>query len=145
MIKPQHFVVLAGATVVALIWAAFLQSSSDQRAAGGVDGRAMLPELARQSSSLGSLELTKAGEKLTLERAGEQWKLKERGGYPVLGDKVRALVVQLANAKLVEPKTAARERWSLLELEDPAGKDARSSLVRLLDGRVLLELDAFRH
>jgi hypothetical protein len=133
MIKPQHFVVLTGVTIAALIWAAFLQSSSDYRAAGGVDGRAMLPELARQSGSLGSVEITKGGEKLTLERAGEQWKLKERGGYPALADKVRALVVQLGNAKLVEPKTAAKERWSLLELEDPQGKDAKSSLVRLLD------------
>jgi hypothetical protein len=133
MIKPQHFVVLAGATVVALAWAAYLQSSTDQRALGGVEGRAMLPELARQASGLGSIELTKGGEKLTLERAGEQWKLKERGGYPALADKVRALVVQLANAKLVEPKTATKERWPLLELEDPAGKDAKSSLVRLLD------------
>ena len=133
MIKPQHFVVLAGVTIAALIWAGFLQSSSDYRAPGGVDGRPMLPELARQSSALGSIELTKAGEKLTLERAGETWKLKERGGYPVLADKVRALVVHLANAKLVEPKTAAKDRWPLLELEDPAGKDAKSSLVRLLD------------
>ena len=133
MIKPQHFVVLAGVTVAAVLWAAFLNSSSNQRAAGGVEGRAVLPELARQANSLGSIELTKAGEKLTLERAGDAWKLKERGGYPVLADKVRALVVQLANAKLVEPKTAAKERWSMLELEDPAGKDARSSLVRLLD------------
>jgi hypothetical protein len=133
MIKPQHFVVLTAVTIGALVWAGFLQSSSDYRAAGGVDGRAMLPELARQASTLGSIELTKTGEKLTLERAGEQWKLKERGGYPVLADKVRALVVQLANAKLVEPKTAAKERWSLLDLEDPAGKDAKSSLVRLLD------------
>ena len=43
------------------------------------------------------------------------------------------MVVQLANAKLVEPKTAAKERWSLLDLEDPKAKDAKSSLVRLLD------------
>jgi hypothetical protein len=135
MIKPQHFVVLAGATVVALIWAALLHSSSDQRAPGGVDGRAMLPELARQATALGSIELNKGGEKLTLERAGEQWKLKERGGYPMQADKVRALVVQLTNAKLVEPKTATKERWPMLELEDPAGKDAKSSLVRLLDAQ----------
>ncbi|MEO8652357.1 MAG: DUF4340 domain-containing protein [Hyphomicrobiaceae bacterium] len=133
MIKPQHFVVIAGATIVAVAWAAYLNSSANQRTAGGVEGRAMLPELARQASSLGSIEFTKGDDKLTLERAGEQWKLKERGGYPVLADKVRALVVQLADAKLVEAKTAAKDRWSLLELEDPQDKDAKSALVRLLD------------
>lgn len=142
MIKPQHFVVLAGVTIVALVWAGFLQASSDYRAVGSPDGRPMLPELARQSNALGSIELTKGGEKLTLERAGEAWKLKERGGYPVLADKVRALVVHLANAKLVEPKTAAKDRWSLLELEDPSSKDAKSSLVRLLDahGKPITEM-----
>ena len=135
MIKPQQFVVLGVATLVALLFAAFLHSSANQWTPGSVEGRAMLPELARQASALGSIELTKGGTKFTLERAGEQWKLKERGGYPVQGDKVRALLDQLPNTKLVEPKTAAKDRWSLLELEDPAGKDAKSSLVRLLDAQ----------
>lgn len=135
MIKPQHFVVLAGVTLVALILAALVNTSANQRALGGIEGRPMLPELARSSNGLGAIELTKGGAKLTLERAGGQWKLKERGGYPVQADKVRALVVQLTNAKLAEPKTAAKDRWSLLELEDPAGKDAKSSLVRLLDAK----------
>ncbi len=135
MIKPQHFVVLAGATLVSMIVAALVHTSSTHRATGSVEGRPVLPELARASNGLGAIEMTKGGTKLTLERAGEQWKLKERGGYPVQAEKVRALVVQLTNAKLAEPKTAAKDRWSLLELEDPAGKDAKSSLVRLLDAK----------
>ena len=135
MIKPQHFVALGAATVVALVVAAVLHASSNQRSPGAVEGRAVLPELSRQANAIAAIELTKGGTKLTFERAGEQWKLKERGGYPVQGDKVRALVVQLTEAKLVEPKTAAKDRWALLELEDPAGKDARSSLVRLLDAQ----------
>lgn len=49
---------------------------------------------------------------------------------------------QLTSAQLVEPKTAAKDRWSLLELEDPVGKDAKSSLVRLLDatGKPIAEI-----
>lgn len=133
MVKPQHFVVLGAVTAVALIWAAVLHASSNRWAPGTVEGRPMLPEFTRQLTALGGIELTKGGQKLTLERAGETWSIKERGGYPVLADKVRALVVQLSSAKLAEPKTAAKERWPLLELEDPAGKDAKSSLVRLLD------------
>jgi hypothetical protein len=133
MVKPQHFVVLGVVTLVALVWAAFLNMSASYRSAGGVEGGPMLPELSRQQIALGGVEITKAGKKLTLERDGDQWKLNERGGYPALPDKVRALVVQLTNARLAEPKTAAKDRLSLLELEDPAGKDAKSSLVRFLD------------
>lgn len=133
MVKPQHFVVLGVVTVVALVWAALLNMSSSYRSAGAVEGGLMLPEIARQSTALGGVELTKGGKKLTLERVGDKWTLKERGGYPVLPDKVRALVVQLTSARLAEPKTAAKDRLAMLELEDPSAKDAKSSLVRLLD------------
>ena len=102
----------------------------------------MLPELARQASSLGSIEFTKGGDKLTLERAGEQWKLKERGGYPVQADKVRALVVQLADAKLVEPRLPPRSAGRCSNSRIPQDKDAKSALVRLLDahGKPISEL-----
>jgi hypothetical protein len=93
----------------------------------------MLPELRRQASALGGVELTKRGRTLTFVRKGEQWSIKERAGYPVEGDKVRALLVQLTNGELAEPKTASKDRWPLLDLEDPATAEAKSSLVRLLD------------
>lgn len=133
MIKPQQFVILGAVTIVALIAAAVLHASSTQRAPGTVEGRPMLPELRRQANNLAGIELHKRGKTLTLVRNGEQWSIKERAGYPVEGDKVRALLVQLTNAELAEPKTASKDRWSLLDLEDPATAEAKSSLVRLLD------------
>jgi hypothetical protein len=142
MIKPQHFVILGATTIVALALAAVLHASSTQRSPGTADGRPMLPELRRQANGLAGIELSKRGQTLTLVRNGEQWSLKERAGYPVLGDKVRTLLVQLSNAELTEPKTAAKDRWALLDLEDPAGKDAKSGLVRLLDasGKPMTEM-----
>lgn len=133
MIKPRHFVLLAATTFVALVLAAILHASTTQRAPGTVEGRPMLPELRRQASTLGGIELSKRGRTLTFVRNGEQWTIKERAGYPVEADKIRALLFQLTNAELAEPKTAAKDRWALLDLEDPAGADAKSGLVRLLD------------
>ncbi len=133
MIKPQHFVILGATTIVALILAAILHASSTQRSLGMVEGRPVIPELRRQANTLGSIELSKRGRTLTFVRNGEQWTIKERNGYPVQADKVRALLVQLTNAELAEPKTAAKDRWPLLDLEDPAAAEAKSSLVRLLD------------
>ena len=142
MIKPQQFVVLGAVTIVALISAAMLHASSVQRAPGTVEGRPMMPELRRQASGLAGIELAKGGKTLTLVRNGEQWSLKERAGYPVEGDKVRALLVQLTNAELAEPKTASKDRWPLLDLADPSSAEAKSSLVRLLDkaGKPIAEL-----
>lgn len=133
MIKPQHFVILGATTFVALVLAAILHASATYTAPGTVGGRLMMPELSRSSSTIAGIEFVRRGQKLTLVRNGEKWAVQERGGYPVQGDKVRALLVQLSTAELVEPKTAAKDRWSLLELEDPAGADAKSGLVRLLD------------
>ena len=93
-------------------------------------------------NGLAGIALTKNGKTLTFVRNGEQWSIKERAGYPVEGDKVRALLVQLTNAELAEPKTASKDRWALLDLEDPATAEAKSSLVRLLDagGKPIAEL-----
>jgi hypothetical protein len=72
---------------------------------------------------------------LNVEAAGKgQWTLKERDGYPVEADKVRALVLAVANLQLVEAKTDKADRLKRLELEQPDGKDGgKSRLVELLD------------
>jgi hypothetical protein len=133
MVKPRHFVILAATTFAALILAAVLHASSTQRAPGTVAGRPAIPELRNQASTLGSIEISKRGRTLTFVRNGEAWSVKERGGYPLDTEKVRAFLVQLANAELAEPKTAASDRWPLLDLEDPAAAESKSGLVRLLD------------
>ena len=133
MIKPQQFVILGATTFVALVLAATVHASTTQRSLGLVEGRPVMPELRRQANALGSVEISKRGRTLTFVRNGEHWTIKERNGYPVQADKVRALLVQLTNAELAEPKTAAKDRWPLLDLEDPAAADAKSGLVRLLD------------
>ena len=87
------------------------------------------------------IEIKQGDKTLALARDKDGWPLSDRGGYPVKADAVRALLVKLADAELVEPKTRNQERYALLELEDPKGKDAKSRLVRLLDdkGAVLAE------
>jgi hypothetical protein len=46
---------------------------------------------------------------------------------------VRTLLVRLAEAQLVEPKTHKSDRFGMLELEDAGAKDTKSREVRLLD------------
>jgi hypothetical protein len=61
--------------------------------------------------------------------------IRERSGYPVDAEKVRTLLVKLSQAELVEAKTRKADRYAMLELDDPAGKDAKSRSVRLLDSK----------
>jgi len=92
-----------------------------------------MPSLASRGKDLAAVQILQGDKSLTLQRQGDAWALKERDGYKVLPEKVRTLVVQLANAQLVERKTHLPARHATLELEDPVAKDAKSRMIRVLD------------
>ena len=135
MIKPQHFAALAIATAVSVLAAAGIYSMTNRFQTGRVEGQRLAPGLDRQEKAIAAVEISQGEKKVTLERNGEAWILKERSGYPVVADRVRALLTTIARAELIEPKTAVKDRHKQLELEDPAGKDAKSKAVRILDGK----------
>lgn len=141
-ITPKQFAILAAVTALSVVTAGSCYSYYNRWSAGRVEGRAVLPNLARDLASVAAIEVRQGDKKLLLERAGDQWKLKDRAGYPANPEKVRALVVSLIDAQLIEPKTAAADKLKLLDLDDPAGKDAKSKLVRLLDasGKTVAEV-----
>lgn len=135
MIQPKHFTALAGVTLIAALLAAFIYGSANRFSPGHVEGQALAPELEAQINTVAAIEVTQGDKKIVVERSGDQWKLKERSGYPASTEKARGLVLQLASAQLIEPKTANKERYSLLELGDPTAKDAKSRQVRILDDK----------
>lgn len=77
---------------------------------------------------------------MTLNRAKPgRWLAPDRYEYPVAADKIRELIVQLADMRLIEPKTTRADRYPRLEVEDLATDDAKSRLVRVegADGQTL--------
>jgi hypothetical protein len=139
--KPMHFVVLAILAVVSSVAAITSYAANNTWNEVKVTGARMFPALVADAGKVAAIEVRQGDKTLTLERKDGAWRVKERDGYPVLTDKVRTLMVNLAEADLVEPKTRAADRYSLIELEDPAAKDAKSRNLRLLDdkGGVLAE------
>ncbi len=135
MIKPQQFVVLALATLVTLVASVALYASSYRFASGKIDGTPVLPRIAQQEKQIAAIEIVQGDKKLTLQRAGEAWRVAEREGYPANPARIRELMTALTDLQLVEPRTAAKDKWKLLELEEPAGKDAKSRAVRVLDAK----------
>ena len=133
MIKPHQFIALAAATGLSVLATLGLYAGVNSWSAGKVEGAAFLPELSQKINAVSAIEVTHGAKKLTLDRVGERWIVRERGGYPAKADAARALLVTLAQSQLVEPKTSVKDRLGLLELEDPAGKDAKSRGVRVLD------------
>jgi len=150
--KPRAFAALSVVTVVALVVAIATYAAQNRWSQVKVSGAGLVPGLAAQVGRIAKIELRQGEKALTLVRDKEAWALADRGGYPAKPEAVRALLVKLAGAELVESKTRNKDRYALLELEDPAAKDAKSRLLRLLDdkGGVIAEavvgkkrLDAF--
>lgn len=134
-IKPQQFAALAAATLASLVVAGLAYSWSNRWNTGRIEGQLLLPALTREAAQAQQIEITQGEKRLTLERSGSDWRIKERAGFPANPERVRALLVALQRSELIEPKTAAKDRLKLLELEDPSAKDAKSRLVRIVDGK----------
>src|SRR5687768_8313947 len=101
------------------------------------------PTLRENPDAVAKVVLTGPDGTLTLVReTGKRWSALERYGYPVDADKLRALIVALADMRLVEAKTSMPERYARLEVEDPEQEDAKSRLLRVesADGQVLAEV-----
>jgi hypothetical protein len=130
---PKTFVNLAVAAAVSVGLASLLYTSKNRWMSGAASGEALMPALGSRANDVASVQLLQGDKTLTLQRQGDIWAIKERDGYAALPDKVRTLVVQLAQSKLAERKTQNQQRHSTLELEDPLSKDAKSRMVRLLD------------
>jgi hypothetical protein len=133
--RPKSFAALAIITVAALAVAIATYAAQNRWAQPKVSGASLLPGFPTQASKVAKIEIRQGDKSITLARDKEGWLLADRGGYPAKPEAVRGLLVKLAQAELVEPKTRNKDRYALLELEDPAAKDAKSRLVRLLDDK----------
>jgi len=133
--KPTTFAGLAVATALALAIAVTTYAAQNRWAQPKVSGQPLFPGLAAQAGRIARIEIKQGEKSLTLARDKDGWTLADRGSYPAKADAARGLLVKLAQAELVEAKTRNKERFGLLELEDPEGKEAKSRLLRLTDDK----------
>jgi hypothetical protein len=133
--KPTAFAALAVVTALAMVVAIATYGAQNRWSQVKVSGASLAPNLAAQAAKIAKIELKQGDKTLTLARDKDAWSLADRGGYPVKSDAVRALLIKVAQAELVEGKTSNKERYAQLELEDPVAKDAKSRLLRVLDDK----------
>jgi Domain of unknown function (DUF4340) len=131
--KPRTIAELGLVALVALAVAATTYVSQNRWSQAKVTGAPLFPGLTSQGPKIARIELRQGDKKLALERKDQAWVLADRGGYPAKPEAVRTLLVRLAEAQLVEPKTRKSDRFAMLELEDAGAKDTKSREVRLLD------------
>ena len=106
-------------------------------------GTPLFAGLRERVNDVAAVRVTTADETYTLERGEAGWGLREKGGYPVDVDKVKALVVGVSELELVEEKTGNPALFARLGVQDPGAEgDAPSKRVELLDagGATLADL-----
>ncbi len=103
--KPTSFAALAVVTVLALVVAIATYAAQNRWSQAKVSGASLFPGLAAQAARIAKIELKQGDKTLTLARDKDAWSLADRGGYPAKAEAVRALLVKLAQAELVESKT----------------------------------------
>jgi Domain of unknown function (DUF4340) len=137
---PKAVLGLAVVTLIATSAAVWV--TLQQPAAGPVQigDEPAFPALRERPDAVAKVTITMPTGGFTLTRKGDRWVAADRHDYPVAADKLRELIVQLAEMRLIEAKTNRPDRYARLEVEDVA-EGASSRLIRLEDaeGTVLAE------
>jgi hypothetical protein len=116
----KAFVILAVIALVLAGLAMWSQQGGDTTSiAGDSAGELLVPGLADQVDAIAAIEISGAGgtRLARIERAGEDWVVAEQDGYPAARAKVTGLLIALAEARIVEEKTADPNFHSRLGVE----------------------------
>jgi hypothetical protein len=91
----------------------------------------VFPKLMSTLNEIDEVVIHTAEDDFTLRREQDQWGLKEKYQYPVALDKIRKVLLGMAELTLLEEKTANSELYSKLGVEEITAKDAKSTLLTL--------------
>lgn len=133
--RKTTFVLLIAATAAAAGGVAYKVLRPGDEAIAARSGEIFLPELQRRANDAREIVLTRHSGTATLKQQGDRWVFVEKGNYPVNGEQVRRVLVELADLRLVEAKTRKSELYPRLQVEDVTDKDARSTLMTVKDGQ----------
>lgn len=127
--RSFRLLILAAAAISVI--AVVIASRPDRYLSQAPAGRRALPGLADKLGDLAWLRLTRGAMTVNFSLINKQWTVVEKGNYPADQERVRKLLVQLAECELVEPKTDRPELLARLDLDDPA--NGKSTLVTAQD------------
>jgi hypothetical protein len=138
--QKRGLILLAAATLALVVLAIVAIATGDRGVSRAAPGERAFPALAAKLGDVGSVGIKRNALSLTFVRDGDNWLVAEKGNYPAAAGKVRQIVLALADAVLVEPKTQKADFYSRLDVEDPGS--GKSTLVTLKDksGAALAEM-----
>lgn len=127
--NAKKLTILTVITIMVVIAAIFL--TQNQKKTERLESKAVFPNLISSLEEVTEIDIATKNDKFTILRSGEQWVLKEKQSYPVATEKVRSMLLGLADLTTLEAKTANPSLYSKLAVEDVSDKDAKSILLTL--------------
>jgi hypothetical protein len=130
--RLKSFIGLTVVTAVVVAGAIYEQSStaSTTRVAAG---EKLFADLGSELNTVARIEVSEHDKSFTVMRNGDQWTLRERGGYRVDPDVIKRVLSALVEMQTVEPKTDKPASYPRIQVEDVAAKDAKSVQIVLKD------------
>lgn len=128
--SQRNVLILLGAFVVLV---ALVLIGQHSRSPDGGSGALFVPSLAAALNDIERVTITKAGNEtvVTLERKPDGWVATNKNGYPADVNKLRQGLSALAEARILEQKTANPELYDHLGVEDVSGAKAAGVAVTL--------------
>jgi len=124
---------LAAAAAISVVVAGITVFSGRSPAADPHVGKPVLPQVAPKLADIAKVVLKHAASTITLVKEGNAWTVAEKSNYPADPQKMRKMLLALAQITYVEPKTAKAELYKRLELDDPGSAKSQSTEVQLYD------------
>ncbi len=132
--KPHHFAVLAVTAAAAFFMAIVSYVASVPWSAPGIAKAELLfPRLTAAGAELAALEVGRGSDAVRVELRDGNFVLASQEGYPADAEKVRQLILAASEARLVEAKTALKDRHELLGLNDPDAPGSPARRLRFID------------
>ena len=133
MVIKKRFISLVAIAAAAVVVATVLSLRQLPEREGSLAGEPLLPGLSEHLNDIQRIRFTGAGAEplLTLERSEAGWVARERDGWPADVTRVRGFLLALADARLLEAKTATPDRYATLGVEDVEQADAAGVRVDL--------------
>lgn len=129
----KNITVLVIITLLVVIIAVLLAQRREAATSDDALGALFFRDLEQKLDDVATVEIVQGKDRVTLQHDGEVWRIKEKGGYPADFDKLKPLVLSIANLLSVEAKTSKADQYDKLGVTDPAAEDATHPGVTLKD------------
>ena len=135
----KNLLLLALAAIIAslLAWQFSRQPEQSPQTAGAIaSGELLLPEFADYANAIDQLQVFGAGEELLLElrRQEQTWSVQQKDGYTADWGKVRDLLRELGQARVIAPKTRREAMYPRLGVADVSVDNTGGGLLRWNQG-----------